>query len=202
MKNQLISLVLVAAAIGAAPLFAGESGAAGGAAAPAASKAPRWTVDYGRSRLAFSGTQTGEAFSGVFNDFEARIDFDPADTSTASIEVVVDMTSARTGDRQRDAALPGSDWFKAKTHPTARFSSRNVVRTAEGRYIAHGALEMRGVSKPVSLPFALEISGATARATGSVNLLRTDWGVGQGEFAGADWVGLDVKVSIDIYATR
>lgn len=196
-----LTAAAIAAVAGGALILARPSHSAGAESA-AASAAPLWTVDYGKSRLGFSGTQTGAAFEGTFGKYEATIRFDPDDPSTALIDVVVDMTSARTGDRQRDSALPGSDWFKAKTYPTARFTSRDVAKTAEGRYLAQGALDMRGVSKPVLLPFALALSGATARATGEARLLRTEWGVGAGEFAGGDWVGLDVKVSIDIVATR
>lgn len=185
--------VLIGAVVLARNPTTAETSAASGA---------RWTVDYGNSRIGFSGMQTGQAFDGAFGKFEAAIEFDPSDLSTAAIDVVVDMSSARTGDRQRDAALLGSDWFRTKDFPMARFASDRVEKTGVTAYIARGALTIRGVSKPVDLPFSLTIDGDRARAVGETSLIRTEFGVGQGEFAGDDWVALDVRVRIDVVATR
>jgi polyisoprenoid-binding protein YceI len=172
------------------------------AAAPAASAAPAWKVDYAKSKLGFSGAQTGKPFSGQFGKYDAKIALDPNNPAKSTIDVTVDMTSAKTGDKQRDSALPGSDWFKAKQFPTARYVAKMVEKKADGTYIAHGDLTIRGVTKHVPLPFTLKIDGKNAIAKGEATLIRTDFGVGQGDFADGTWVGLDVKVTIDIKASR
>lgn len=182
-----------AAVESSSPVAAGEA---------SASSSPQWTVDYGASRLGFSATQNGAAFEGEFEKFDAKIAFDPEDPADASIDVTIDMTSAATGDKQRDSALPGSDWFKAKEFPTARYVADRVVKNSDGSYVAEGELTMRGMSRPVALPFALAVDGNVATAHGEVTLVRTDFGVGQGEFADDSWVGLEVKVSVAIEASR
>lgn len=161
-----------------------------------------WTLDKTASSLRFAATQTGARFEGRFENFSADITFDPEDLKNASISVTVDVASARTGDRQRDAALPERDWFNAREHPTARFVSDEVVKTGENAYEARGTLTIRGVSKEVALPFALTIDGKRAHAEGSVTIIRTDFGVGQGEFATGQWVGLEVDVSFVVEAIR
>ncbi|MEX0645843.1 MAG: YceI family protein [Parvularculaceae bacterium] len=173
-------------------------------AAPPASGPPsiEWTVDMTTSRLGFSASQTGKPFEGQFEKFDAKIAFDPADLSKSSIDVAIDMTSAKTGDRQRDQALPGSDWFKTKDFPTARFAATEVEEAGEGRYIAHGSLTIRDATKPIDLPFSLEINGDAAHAQGEATLMRVDFGVGQGEFATDEFVGLEVRVIVDVTATR
>lgn len=185
--------------------LAGCGGEAPPAAAVLESEPPLpggWTVDRSASRLAFTATQTGERFEGAFENFTASIVFDPDDLSAARIVVTVDPASARTGDRQRDAALPGSDWFHAKEYPTARFEARETVRTGEGAYEARGTLTMRDVTRDIVLPFTLAIEDGRARAQGAVTLVRTDWGVGRGEFATDQWVGTEVGVSFVIEATK
>lgn len=169
-------------------------------AAEAASAA--WSVDYGKSRLAFDAFQTGNKFEGHFERFDARIVFDPADLSGASIDVDIDISSVKTGDRQRDVALPGKEWFDAKAYPAAKFVSTEVEVTASGEYVAHGTLTIREVTKEIDLPFSLAIDGSEAHAVGEVEFLRTDFGVGQGEFATDEWVGFGVTVKVDITATR
>ena len=171
-------------------------------AGTAASPSGAWTVDYAKSTLGFSATETGTAFDGRFEKYDAKINFNPADLSSAFIDVTVDMTSAKTGDKQRDIALPEDDWFAAKKFPSTHFTSTKIEKTGVGEYIAHGLLTIREASKPVNLPFSLRIDGDTAHAIGSTSLARTDYGVGQGDFADDQWVGLNVKVTVDIVATR
>lgn len=162
-----------------------------------------WVVDKAASRIEFSGTQTGKAFTGAFEDFAATIVFDPEDLSAARIDVVIDTGSAKTGDRQRDAALPGAEWFSSKAFAEARFASTSVTAAGAGAYVASGKLSIRGVEKDLSLPFTLSIADGRATADGAVLLNRVDFGVGQGEeFLTDKWVGYDVKVTVHIEATR
>lgn len=163
---------------------------------------PGWSVDYSKSRLGFIATQAGNSFEGRFENFDARINFDPDDVSAASVDVLIDMTSARTGDRQRDIALPGEEWFATKTYPTAMFSSGDIEDLGAGAYVAHGRLTIKGVTKEVDLPFKLEINGDNARASGGLTIIRTDYGVGTGEFSTGKWVGLNVDIRFEISATR
>ena len=69
-----------------------------------------------------------------------------------------------------------------------------------GKYQAAATLTIHGVTKDVVLPFSLSIKGKTAKMTGSLSLLRTDYNVGQGEWAQTDWVGGDVKVDVALTA--
>jgi len=161
-----------------------------------------WIVDKATSWVGFTGTQTGKEFRGRFLAYDAAIELDPNNLAAAKIEVEIDMTSAKTGDKQRDDALPGKDWFAAAAFPKAHFRSRDVFATGSGTYEARGSLTIREVTRDLALPFRLSIDGNRASADGMVVLVRTDYGVGQGEFATGEWVGLDVKVSFHIEATR
>ena len=168
-------------------------------AAPAL--ATEWRVDPKASTLGFSGVQVGVPFSGRFGRFEATISFDPAKPEAGRASVLVDLASARTGDVQRDEALPQKDWFDAKAASQARFEATRFVPKGDGTYEAVGTLTIRGVSRPVTLPFRLSVDGAQAHATGHTSLVRTEFGVGQGAWASGQWVALDVGVDIDLLAT-
>jgi polyisoprenoid-binding protein YceI len=169
---------------------------------PASAGTADWTLDKSASRLEFSATQTGKGFKGAFSSFDADIRFDPANLAAANIVVTVNTSSAATGDKQRDAALPTSEWFATKAFPAATFAASKVIAQPDGSYVADGTLTIRGISKPLELPFAVEISGDRAVAEGEVKLVRTDFGVGQGEFATDEWVGFDVAVRFHIEASR
>ncbi len=169
--------------------------------AASAARAEKWKIDPAQSSLTFAGTQAGEKFTGKFSRFSAAISLDPQNLAAAHIEVTVDVASAVTGDRQRDEALPGKDWFDVKKFPQARFVSKEVRRAGDS-YEADGDLTLRGVTKPVRLKFTLRIEGNRAEAKGHAQLMREDFGVGKGEWNSDQWVAFEVGVDFDLKAVR
>jgi len=168
----------------------------------AMAQATDWTVDPAKSRLGFSGTQTGARFEGVFRHFDAQIRFDPAHPQAGHARVVFDMASASTGDTQRDEAMPNADWFDVRAFPKAVFEARSFESRGGNTYAAVGTLTIRGISRDVMLPFTLAVDGDTAHAKGRLDLIRTQFGVGQGPWASGQWVAVEVGVDIDLTATR
>jgi polyisoprenoid-binding protein YceI len=166
----------------------------------APASAADWAVNTARSQVGFSGTQTGTPFKGRFDRFSASINFDPAHPEAARIVAVIDLATAKTGDPQRDSALPTADWLDAAHARTARFQTTSVRRTGPDTYLAQGQLTLRGQTRPVTLPFNLRVVGKTAHAVGHARLIRTAFGVGQGQWASGQWVALEVGVDIDITA--
>jgi polyisoprenoid-binding protein YceI/cytochrome b561 len=178
------------------------------AAAPAAPAAAtvdkdpvRWAVSPG-STLGFTTTWGGQEIQGRFDRWTADILFSPQALDRSRVSVSIDLAKVATGDAQRDAAIPGADWFDAATRPRASFAAEKFEKTGEGRYVAHGKLTLRGVTRPVDLPFRLKIDGDKARMSGVTSLDRTAFGVGQGEWQATDQIPANVKVSVQIAATR
>ena len=169
-------------------------------AAPAL--AADWTVDPAKSRLGFSGIQTSAPFQGSFGKWTAAIAFDPAHPEAGHAKVTIELASAKTGDTQRDTALPEADWFDVKQFPEASFEATGFVAKGGNAYEAPGKLTIRGLAKDVVLPFTLAIDGDKAEAKGHLSLVRTGFGVGQGVWASGDWVALDVGVDVELVATR
>lgn len=184
----------------------GETATATPAATPAptavVASANGWTVDMAASALGFTGSQMGAAFTGRFERFTAEIAFDPAAPESGRALVVVDTGSARTGDGQKDKAMPGADWFDVGQFPEARFEATTFRRTGPDAFEAVGTLTIRGVTQPLILPFTLAPEGDASRARGSVQLIRTDFGVGQGQWSSGNWVALEVTVTVDLLARR
>ena len=163
---------------------------------------PNWTVEKGASRLAFRSAASGMPFEGVFNRWDAQIAFDPKQLAGSKVNVVIDMSSAATHEQTRDEALPSDDWFATKKFPRASFSAASFKSLGGNRYQAAGTLTIRGVSRPVVLPFTLAIAGPTAKMHGELKINRNDFGVGQGEFKSAETVPLDVTIVVDLTAKK
>ena len=169
-------------------------------AAPAAVAA--WSVNAAASKLSFQSSVGGAGFTGQFNRWTADIHFDPKKLAASSVLVKVDMASAKTGDGDRDSALPGADWFNTSRFAQASFACRTFKDLGGGRFAAMGTLTMRGVSRPLTLPFQLTIAGNQAKMNGTTTINRSQFGVGQGQFAGADTVPFDVHLTVSLVARR
>lgn len=162
--------------------------------------AQTWAVDHDRSRLGFEATQGGNVFEGAFGAWSAEIAFDPADLDPAQAAVNIDMASARTGAADRDGALPGRDWFAVSMFPEAQFVTTAIRKVGDDAYEADATLTIKSVSRDVTLPFTLTIADGEARMQGALDILRTDYKVGEGEWASGKTVGLDVKIVVDLVA--
>ena len=179
-----------------------------GPAAPSPAPAPtaptgpvRWVVQPG-STLGFATSWSGQAISGRFDRWQADIVFSPDALDRSKVTVSIDLASVNTGDQQRDATLPSGDWFDAAAHPKAVFTATRFEKAGADRYVAHGTLQLRGVTKPQDLSFRLKIAGDQAQANGSTDLDRTAFGVGQGDFAATDQIPAKVAVTVALKARR
>ncbi len=168
----------------------------------AAASASVWTVDKAASRIGFRSSFGGQAVEGAFRRWDAQIQFDPKALAASRVLVTVDAASAATGDASKDEALPTADWFDTAHFPRATFAASSFKDLGGGRYQAFGTLTLRGVAKPVVLPFTLAITGAQARMTGQVALNRSVFGVGKGQFASAETVPFEVAVTVAVAARR
>ena len=161
-----------------------------------------WTVDKTKSSLGFSGSQSGEAFTGAFSDFDAAINFDPADLGSANVVVTIDTNSADAGEAERTDALPGKEWFYVKKFPIAKFEASKFKHIDGEKYEAVGKLTIRGITQKIALPFTLKIENERATMDAKLTLNRTAYKIGTGMWASEDWVGHDVAVNIHIDANQ
>lgn len=163
---------------------------------------PGWTVNSSASRLGFVASVGGQLVSGQFRRWSARINFAPDALNGSRVVVIVDTRSAVTGNAVRDQMLPSSDWFAAATFPQATFVATRFRNLGGGNYQAIGSLYIKGVRRVVMLPFHIVINGGQAHMTGQLDLNRTAFGVGQGEWRAENTVRANVRVNVVIDASR
>jgi polyisoprenoid-binding protein YceI len=112
--------------------------------------------------------------------------------------VRIDVTSARTGSRERDEGMAGSDWFNYADYPVARYTASNFQALEDGYFVADGKLELKGVTRPVPVKFRWEESPDAVKLGGGAGISRLDFGIGQGDWASDDIIGLPVNVFFDL----
>lgn len=163
--------------------------------------AMEWGVTPQKSEVAFEASGSGYKTKGIFKDYKTEIEFDPETPEEASIRVTLDMRSASTGAADTDQTLQSEEFFNSGRHPTAEFTARGAKPDGGGRYILNGQLTLKGVTRPVTLPFSIDIAEGTAAVKAETKINRLDFGVGQETVAGLA-VDKDVKLTIDLRAMR
>lgn len=152
-------------------------------------------AEYGQapgSTLAFAGEYDGTLFTGRFPGFRTTLDFDPARPGEARLDVIVPLAGVDTGSAERDDTLRDAAFFAVSRFPLARYTATGFRALGEGRYVAEGTLELRGVSAPVTLRLQWH-PGARPVLEARASVSRTRFGVG-----GGDWG--DTKVLPDAIA--
>lgn len=157
-----------------------------------------WETDYNNSQLGFVGTQGSTPFQGSFGKFNVVIEFDLDHPELGQISSTIDTGSANAGSEDRNSYLPQADWFFTSQFPTAKFVSMTIHKTGDNSYEALGNLTIKGITKSVVLPFSLTKETDHWRATGKMNLLRTDFHVGEHDWANEDQVKFAVDVLINL----
>lgn len=156
-----------------------------------------WVVQPGGT-LGFTTQWSGNALQGQFKNWEADINFGQNALDQSRVTVRIQTASITTGQGQPDEALPGEDWFAVRSFPTATFNASKFRRAGNG-FEATGTLMIKGQTRPITLPFTLDINGDTARMKGSVTIDRIAYGIG---WPTVDDIPAEVKVNIDLTAKR
>lgn len=164
--------------------------------------AAHWSVDAAKSHVGFTVQWSGEPFVATFKSWKADIDFDPADLAHSHVTATIDLASEASDTSDNDDGLKGPQGFSVSQFPTARFEAASFKHAGGDNYVAVGTLALHGVSRPVTLPFKLMIAGDTAHMNGKAQVLRTDFGLGQGEWAGPTPVAHEVTINVDLTATK
>jgi polyisoprenoid-binding protein YceI len=165
--------------------------------------AAHWNVDYAKSKLGFTVQWSNSPFVAVFKTWKADIVFDPADPAHAHVLATVDIASEASDTPDNDDGLKGPQGFQTSHFPTATFEATGFAPQGPGKYIANGKLTIRGVVHPVALPFTLALAGNSAHMIGAAQVIRTEFGVGQGsEWGGNTPIGRNVVVNVDLVATK
>ena len=140
-------------------------------------------------------------FSGVSGTIEI-----PAGSSIPSaITAEIDVATIDTREAQRDGHLKSEDFFHASEYPKITFKSTHIAQSGDGLAIS-GNLEIRGVTKPVTIDGAFEgrakdpWGNARVALSGSTSINRKDFGLvwNQPLETGGLLVGEKIDITLEV----
>jgi len=163
-----------------------------------------YTLDPAHTRIGFVARHAMVTkVRGAFNEFEGTAVFDAADPSATAVTVRIKADSIDTRNAQRDAHLRGNDFLAMDEYPEITFVSTEFRQTGEDTFDLTGDLTIRGVTRPVTVPFTFE--GAVVDPwgnlrlgfDGAVTINRKDWGVNWNAALEAGGVLVSEKVALE-----
>lgn len=164
---------------------------------------PTWHIQKDKSSLTFTATQNGAPVSGAFKSFDGEIDFDPSQLNASKVHIEVDMNSLTTSYDDLTTTLITPDWFNIKIFPKAQFDATHFTKLGDNHYQASGMLTIRDKTQPVVLDFTgQEGPQGTQTVTGSTSILRSTFGIGQGDWASTEEIKDIVKVDFKLIAVK
>jgi polyisoprenoid-binding protein YceI len=171
----------------------------------------KWAVDASHSGLDFSIRHMMIAkVKGTFHTFEAVVEADPTDLTTADISVSVDLSSVDTRNKDRDGHLQSADFFDVENNPKMTFQSTKITKTGDGEYDVIGNLSLHGITKSETLAVSFEGAGKDPWGnekvgfSGHGSIKRSDFGLTYNAAleTGGVLISDDVKISFEIEAVK
>ncbi|WP_165821504.1 YceI family protein [Falsiruegeria mediterranea] len=174
----------------------------------ALAKPTRYMLDPRASSVGFVFTLSGTAQRGTMPVKRADILIDPQNLTASTVDVLVDVSRAKTGLFFATQAMTGADVLNAARYPDIRFVSTRVQLGASGR-ISEGAritgdLTVRGVTRPITLEATLyrrpgsradDLSQLNIRLRGDIS--RSAFGASGYSDLVTDTVTLDIQATIN-----
>ncbi|MEP9384382.1 YceI family protein [Nocardioides sp. KR10-350] len=169
-----------------------------------------YTLDVAHTRLGFSARHAMvTTVRGAFKEFEGTAHIDTANPSASKVSLKIDSASIDTGNKDRDGHLLSGDFFENASHPYITFESTDVAFDGETWEIT-GDLTIKGVTKPVTIPF--ELTGSAKDPFGNTRvgfegataINRSEWGLNFNATleTGGVLVSEKIKLEFDVSAIK
>jgi len=175
-------------------------------------EAMSWSIDKSHSSINFEVRHFFSNVPGAFNEYTADVNFSPDNLNESSIDVNIKVNSVDTKNERRDGHLQSDDFFSAETYSAITFTSDRIEAKGENKFVAHGTLTIKDVSKDFELPFTLlgvmdhpqRENGLIAGISSEFRILRNDFGVGTGNYISDAVIGneIDVTLNLELNASK
>jgi polyisoprenoid-binding protein YceI len=119
----------------------------------------KWALDPSHSEVEFKVKHMMiSTVTGTFSKFEATVETEGEEFTTAKATFTIDVDSISTKNEQRDAHLKSVDFFDTNDFPQIKFVATNYENVDnDGSYEVYGDLTVRGITKNVK--FDAEFGG-------------------------------------------
>lgn len=139
-----------------------------------------WLQDSSKVKLTFKTPGTFGEINGSFSGLKSTIHFDENDLVSSSITVYVDPKTIETGISLRNKHLREEEkYLNTSRFAVASFTSKVIQKTTAG-YQALGDMTIKGVTKPLGIPFSFTRNASGGVFKGQFRINALDYKIGTG----------------------
>ena len=144
--------------------------------------------------VSFVTTNAGVEVSGTISGIQADIKFDPHDLSRSAIVVTASPATIQTGISIRDRHLQKPDFFNTEKHPLIVMRCKDFRKRGAHEFVGTFDLTIKGITRPVLMQFSRDSEGKAIRYTGSFEMNRLEFNLGERSLILDDLIKVNVEV--------
>jgi polyisoprenoid-binding protein YceI len=145
--------------------------------------------------VVFHIKNAGITVDGKFSGLAASIKFDENDLANSSLYASVNSATVNTGINKRDEHLRKEEYFDVANHPKIEMRSTSITKSGVS-YTGKFDVTIKGTTKNLTMPFTFVNSGSTGKFSGTLELDRLDFNVGESGFVLSDDVKLEITLNV------
>jgi polyisoprenoid-binding protein YceI len=153
-------------------------------ALPLSAEKLTFELDPGKTSVQFTFGATLHTVNGSLRAESGTVQVD-TETGRANGWIVLDATSAQTGNSRRDFKMH-EKILESRRYPDMVFQVERISgalqRTGRSEVQLHGGLEMHGTRRPIALPATVLVEGDQVRATAYLTVPYLEWGLSDPSF--------------------
>jgi polyisoprenoid-binding protein YceI len=175
-----------------------STGAPAGAANDARTGGTRIALNAENSKIEFVGSKANGSHTGGFKELSGSAALTEDNSAISEISVEITIGSMFTDNPMLTRHLLNADFFEANTYPKATFKTTSIEAQAEGEntHSVTGDLTMHGVTKSISFPAKVSVSGGKAGLESKFTIDRREFGITYGQ----GMVNNDVEITVRVNA--
>ena len=177
-------LVLVVACNPAADTNRAVTGEAQKTASPATAGGQKYAITPQNSKVEWVGSKVTGSHNGSFEKFNGEIHYANNDPTQSHVKITIDTTSIKADDPKLTEHLKSPDFFDVAKYPQATFESVTIKPGGDkgATHTVTGNLTMHGVTKAITFPANISVTGDVVTVDANFAINRKDFGI---NYAGA-----------------
>jgi polyisoprenoid-binding protein YceI len=165
--------------------------------------AVKYAFDQSSSKVAWVGSKITGKHEGGFATFAGTVDLVESAPDKSRVVVDIEADSLTSDTEKLTTHLKSPDFFDTKTHPKATFTSTAIAKGGEkgATHTITGNLTIKGITKSITFPATLSVSGDAAKVDAEFAINRRDYSL---NYAGMpnDLIRDDVLIKLTIRANK
>jgi polyisoprenoid-binding protein YceI len=163
----------------------------------------KYAFDQSASKVTWVGSKVTGKHDGGFGTFKGTVDVVDGAPEKSKVDVQIEADSITSDTEKLTGHLKSPDFFDVKTHPRATFDSTEIKTGGEkgATHTITGNLTIKGITKAVTFPATIALSGDTANVDAEFAINRRDFSL---NYAGMpnDLIRNDVVIKLAIHGKK